>query len=266
MRPSYVELPLLDAPSTPRAALYRYLEGHRLPQGRVAAPGPCSLAVLFVLGNASHEQVRSIASVTLRSPRGDDLHFYARAVGAVHTAMDGADLLDQAAHVERALRALAQLYRDTPAQLALLAHSMGGIAALHALGPLQAAASGGGGGGLGMAAAASAWRSRRSCASARRPRRPSLHASRSVETVYAETRRFWGAAAATDATPAFVSLCGGRADWQVSPALCGLRGLVPDASRALSADATRQRVGPGYSAERVCHELPLVLYVICLQN
>ena len=169
MRPSYVELPLLDAPSTPRAALYRYLEGHRLPQGRVAAPGPCSLAVLFVLGNASHEQVRSIASVTLRSPRGDDLHFYARAVGAVHTAMDGADLLDQAAHVERALRTLAQLYRDTPAQLALLAHSMGGIAALHALGPLQAAASGGGGGGLGMAAAASAWRSRRSCASARRP-------------------------------------------------------------------------------------------------
>ena len=260
MRPSYVELPLLDAPSTPRAALYRYLEGHRLPQGRVAAPGPCSLAVLFVHGNdASHEQVRSIASVTLRSPRGDDLHFYALAVGAVHTAMDGADLLDQAAHVERALRTLAQLYRDTPAQLALLAHSMGGIAALHALGPLQAAASGGGGGGLGMAVAAVVCLGTPS-------RRPSLRASRSVETVYAETRRFWGAAAATDATPAFVSLCGGRADWQVSPALCGLRGLVPDASRALSADATRQRVGPGYSAERVCHELPLVLYVICLQN
>ena len=47
---------------------------------------------------------------------------------------DGADLLEQSGLVADALRTLASRHRRTRAQLAVLAHSMGGVAALHALG------------------------------------------------------------------------------------------------------------------------------------
>ena len=47
---------------------------------------------------------------------------------------DGADLLEQSGLVTDALRTLASRHRRTRAQLAVLAHSMGGVAALHALG------------------------------------------------------------------------------------------------------------------------------------
>ena len=44
---------------------------------------------------------------------------------------DGADLLEQSGLVTDALRTLASRHRRTRAQLAVLAHSMGGVAALH---------------------------------------------------------------------------------------------------------------------------------------
>ena len=137
MRPNYAEVPLLDGPRT--AALHRYLEGG-LGQPTPTAES-CKLAVLFVHGNdGCHKQVRSIASVTLSSsqPNGAHVHFYTLEVEAVFTGFDGADLTEQARHVGRAVRTLQRLYEGTPAQLVVLAHSMGGLAALHAVGPLAA--------------------------------------------------------------------------------------------------------------------------------
>ena len=259
MRPHYVEVPLLGDGGS-GAALYQYVEGGR-GGAHASPPEGCKLAVLFVHGNdGSHAQVRSIASATAASPH---VHHYTLAVSAGFTGMvrdlkrpvhvhvhvrahvhvhvmrmcmqDGADLLEQSGLVTDALRTLASRHRRTRAQLAVLAHSMGGVAALHALGgtdghtrnmpsrtrmqymyemPVAAVI------GLGVPF-----------------RAPPLRASRALDGMYAAaigrgagSGAGWlrdaaaedeggggggGGGGERDAMPAWVSICGGEADWMV---------------------------------------------------
>ena len=157
---------------------------------------------------------------------------------------DGADLLEQSGLVTDALRTLASRHRRTRAQLAVLAHSMGGVAALHALGgtggptrththmPVAVAAV------IGLGAPF---------------RAPPLRASRALDAVYtdaidrgADRGAGWlreaaaenagggggwgggsgGGGGEGDAMPAWVSICGGEVDWMVA-APAGLQPYVP---------------------------------------
>ena len=123
MRPSYTPLPL-DAPHPFK--LYRYRE-----RGQPQTSARCSLAVLFVPGHGgSHEQVRSIARATLDAARGAAVDFYALASGERFSAFDGDLLLAQAAAIRTAATVAQQDAGGAP--IAILAHSMGAVAALEA--------------------------------------------------------------------------------------------------------------------------------------
>ena len=158
---------------------------------------------------------------------------------------DGADLLEQSGLVTDALRTLASRHRRTRAQLAVLAHSMGGVAALHALG-------GTGGGPTrthmhGMHSMDMDMRMHMPVAAVIGLgvpfRAPPLRASRTLDGVYtaaigrgamgrgAGRRAGWLREAAAeggsggveggeggdgDAMPAWVSICGGEIDWMVT--------------------------------------------------
>ena len=161
---------------------------------------------------------------------------------------DGADLLEQSGLVTDALRTLASRHRRTRAQLAVLAHSMGGVAALHALGGTD--------GPMHMHARNVPSRTRMqymyempvaAVIGLGVPfRAPPLRASRALDGVYAAAigrGSGWGAGSGAgsgagwlrdaaeeddgggggggggggerDAMPAWVSICGGEADWMV---------------------------------------------------
>ena len=156
---------------------------------------------------------------------------------------DGADLLEQSGLVTDALRTLASRHRRTRAQLAVLAHSMGGVAALHALGGTD--------GPMHMHAYNMPSRTRMqymyempvaAVIGLGVPfRAPPLRASRALDGVYAAaigrgagSGAGWlrdaaaededgggggggggGDGGERDAMPAWVSICGGEADWMV---------------------------------------------------
>ena len=155
---------------------------------------------------------------------------------------DGADLLEQSGLVTDALRTLASRHRRTRAQLAVLAHSMGGVAALHALGGTD--------GPMHMHARNVPSRTRMqymyempvaAVIGLGVPfRAPPLRASRALDGVYAaaigrgagrgagsgagwlrdaaaedEDDGGGGGGGERDAMPAWVSICGGEADWMV---------------------------------------------------
>ena len=156
---------------------------------------------------------------------------------------DGADLLEQSGLVTDALRTLASRHRRTRAQLAVLAHSMGGVAALHALGGTD--------GPMRMHARNVPSRTRMqymyempvaAVIGLGVPfRAPPLRASRALDGVYAAaigrgagrgagSGAGWlrdaaaededgggrgGGGGERDAMPAWVSICGGEADWMV---------------------------------------------------
>ena len=232
MHPHY-EPVTVDGHET-HAGLHRYLERGAVPQER------CELVVLFVPGmRASYQQVRSIASVAIGMRRAA-VHFYALDLGAAFSALDGDLLAAHALATRRALSTLRVAYADggpsgglggdrvararrsaavpgaKPA-LAVLAHSMGGIAALEALQPEHADSGGGGAAGLVLLAAP-----------VQRP--PFDGASGSLRRAYTRLRERWAAApplaAARWQAPAVASICGGGADWQVAPALTALAGAV----------------------------------------
>ena len=124
MRPSYTPLPL-DAPHPFK--LYRYRE-----RGHPQTSARCSLAVLFVPGHGgSHEQVRSIARATLDVARDAAVDFYALGSGERFSAFDGDLLLAQAAAIRTAATVAQQDAGGAP--IAILAHSMGAVAAGDAL-------------------------------------------------------------------------------------------------------------------------------------
>ena len=109
------------------AHLYRYHE-RALPPPTL----PPRLLVLFVPGNGGdHAQIRSIAAETLRAD-GEAVGFYAVNLGTGYSALDGHTLRRHATRVVAAVRALAAEHQPQ-LPLVLLAHSMGGVAALEAV-------------------------------------------------------------------------------------------------------------------------------------
>ena len=221
--------------------LYRYLERGAVPMVH------CGLVVVFVPGSAgSYQQVRSIASFALEHVAAT-VHFYTLDLGGVLSSLDG-DLIQSQVHAtSEALRVLRGSYqgggplgglggdrvalaqrtaqvqpvtgpRRMP-QLAVVAHSMGGIVALEALRSEYADINGGGAAGLVLLAVPV-------------QRSPFDGSSSSLRRVYARVHDRWAAApprmSAGDRwlAPAILSICGGAADWQVPPALTKLSSAV----------------------------------------
>ncbi|KAL3905012.1 MAG: hypothetical protein SGPRY_011072, partial [Prymnesium sp.] len=127
MRPEFILLPKASV------ELYRYRERE------AACPNPTtspSLAILFIPGSGGdHEQVRAIAATTHRLGGCSRVHFFSLGVGGMLSAMDGDVLIAKAGLVSQAMQGVVREYARAklmPPPLALLAHSMGGIAASEA--------------------------------------------------------------------------------------------------------------------------------------
>ena len=87
--------------------------------------------MLFVPGHGgSHEQVRSIARAALDAARDAAVDFYALGSGERFSAFDGDLLLAQAAAIRTAATVAQQDAGGAP--IAILAHSMGAVAAVEA--------------------------------------------------------------------------------------------------------------------------------------
>ncbi|XP_071570586.1 GPI inositol-deacylase isoform X2 [Temnothorax nylanderi] len=134
--PQYVRISLKDdlEDEYPRFGLYAYGEGFLTEKlRRMHFSG---IPVLFIPGNAgSHEQVRSIASVSLRKSRKYPFHFdfFTISFSKDYSALYGGVLMEQTVYVSHCIKAILALYKGKMDNVVLIGHSMGGIVAKGAL-------------------------------------------------------------------------------------------------------------------------------------
>ena len=209
MRPKYVRV------EANGVNLYRFFDA-----GMRSPSLPCSMAVLFVPGSGGdHEQVASIAQVAHLSPGGRAVHFYTLGV-ELTSALDGDVLLAHAAFVVRAIRLIERQYPTNPPGITLVAHSMGGIAALTALQELfhsPESASVAALIGIGVPF-----------------RRSPIAASASLEDMYRHLHGFWRNLNVTNSTPVVASIWAGSGDWQVPADSASLHGVLSPAAVGVS--------------------------------
>ncbi|XP_017887892.1 GPI inositol-deacylase isoform X2 [Ceratina calcarata] len=116
----------------PRYGLYAYGEGFVTEKlRRMFFSG---IPVLFIPGNVgSHEQVRSLASVSLRKSLNDrtPFHFdyFTVSLGKDYSALYGGVLMDETTYVSHCIRKILSLYKTNVESIVLIGHSMGGIIA-----------------------------------------------------------------------------------------------------------------------------------------
>ncbi|XP_011310677.1 GPI inositol-deacylase [Fopius arisanus] len=135
--PQYVRIELDDKIEKrhPRYALYAYGEG--FVTDKLRKKQFTGIPVLFIPGNAgSHEQVRSLASVSLRLgiKRRTSYHFdyFSVSLAEGYSALYGGVLGDQTSFVAESIQRILKLYRKK-SEIVLIGHSMGGIVAKAAL-------------------------------------------------------------------------------------------------------------------------------------
>ncbi|XP_076243690.1 GPI inositol-deacylase [Calliopsis andreniformis] len=132
--PQYVRISLDNEieEQYPRYGLYAYGEGFVTEKlRRMYFSG---IPVLFIPGNAgSHEQVRSIASVSLRKSLKDrtPFHFdyFTVSLGKDYSALYGGVLMEETLYVSHCIQKILSLYKTNVENIVLIGHSMGGIIA-----------------------------------------------------------------------------------------------------------------------------------------
>lgn len=133
--PQYVRISLKNdiEEKYPRFGLYAYGEGFLTE--RLRRMHFTGIPVLFVPGNAgSHEQVRSIASVSLRKSRKTfHFDFFTVSFSKDYSALYGGVLMEQTVYVSHCIKAILALYKGKMNNVILIGHSMGGIVAKGAL-------------------------------------------------------------------------------------------------------------------------------------
>ncbi|XP_063979734.1 GPI inositol-deacylase [Diachasmimorpha longicaudata] len=136
--PQYVRIELDDKVEKrhPRYGLYAYGEG--FVTDKLRKKQFTGIPVLFIPGNAgSHEQVRSLASVSLRMglKRRTSYHFdyFSVSLAEGYSALYGGVLADQTAFVAESIQRIFKLYKKKTEKIVLIGHSMGGIVAKAAL-------------------------------------------------------------------------------------------------------------------------------------
>ncbi|XP_031831739.1 GPI inositol-deacylase isoform X2 [Nomia melanderi] len=92
------------------------------------------IPVLFIPGNAgSHEQVRSLASVSLRKSLKDrtPFHFdyFTVSLGKDYSALYGGVLMEETLYVSHCIQKILSLYKISVENVILIGHSMGGLVA-----------------------------------------------------------------------------------------------------------------------------------------
>ncbi|KAK9296931.1 hypothetical protein QLX08_009191 [Tetragonisca angustula] len=116
----------------PRYGLYAYGEGFITEKlRRMYFSG---IPVLFIPGNVgSHEQVRSLASVSLRKSLKDrtPFHFdyFTVSLGKDYSALYGGVLMEETMYVSYCIQKILSLYKTKMDNIILIGHSMGGIIA-----------------------------------------------------------------------------------------------------------------------------------------
>jgi hypothetical protein len=252
MNPRYVPV-RLPGEGAGGAVLYRYFDDLVFDTEERS----CSLVLLFVPGHGgSHTQVRSIGSEVLKMAfaRRKSVHVYTISTGEALSAFDGSVLEEQAATLRDALVALGETYRDQ--QLALpglyvVAHSMGGIAALEALRHSYSASA--------LVDAAAPRLPTDAVLLLGAPLQgPPFACSASLSSLYVKLRDFWAGGGSADFAsshsggqiggrastlsapflPAFASVSGGCRDWYVPPQMASLSGVVPIEAVALNGATT----------------------------
>ncbi|XP_012276189.1 GPI inositol-deacylase [Orussus abietinus] len=136
--PQYVRIVLDDKieEQFPRYGLYVYGEGSGTEKyRRMHFTG---LPVLFIPGNAgSHEQVRSLASVSLRKSIKDrtpfHFDFFTVSLDKDYSALYGGVLMDQTIYVSHCIQKILELYKNETQSVTIIGHSMGGIVAKGAI-------------------------------------------------------------------------------------------------------------------------------------
>ncbi|XP_015119466.1 GPI inositol-deacylase [Diachasma alloeum] len=136
--PQYVRIELDDKVEKlyPRYGLYAYGEG--FVTDKLRKKQFTGIPVLFIPGNAgSHEQVRSLASVSLRLglKQRTSYHFdyFSVSLAEGYSALYGGVLADQTAFVAESIQRILKLYKKKTEKIVLIGHSMGGIVAKAAL-------------------------------------------------------------------------------------------------------------------------------------
>ncbi|KAG5343165.1 PGAP1 deacylase, partial [Acromyrmex heyeri] len=134
--PQYVKISLKNdiEAKYPRFGLYAYGEG--ILTEKLRRMHFSGIPVLFIPGNAgSHEQVRSIASVSLRKSRTASFHFdfFTISFSKDYSALYGGVLMEQTEYVSHCIKAILALYKGKMDNVVLIGHSMGGIIAKGAL-------------------------------------------------------------------------------------------------------------------------------------
>ncbi|XP_012138949.2 GPI inositol-deacylase isoform X1 [Megachile rotundata] len=132
--PQYVRISLDDKleEQYQRYGLYAYGEGFITEKlRRMYFTG---IPVLFVPGNAgSHQQVRSLASVSLRKSLKDrtPFHFdyFTVSFGKEYSALYGGVLMEETLYVSHCIKKILSLYKTNVEKIVLIGHSMGGIIA-----------------------------------------------------------------------------------------------------------------------------------------
>lgn len=132
--PQYVRVALDDniENNYPRFGLYAYGEGFVTEKlRRMHFTG---IPVLFIPGNAgSHEQVRSIASVSLRKALKDrtpfHFDFFTVSLGKDYSGLYGGVLMEETMYVYHCINKILSLYKGNMDNVVLIGHSMGGIIA-----------------------------------------------------------------------------------------------------------------------------------------
>ncbi|XP_035717908.1 GPI inositol-deacylase-like isoform X1 [Vespa mandarinia] len=136
--PQYVRIALDDNIENkyPRFGLYAYGEGFVTEKlRRMYFTG---IPVLFIPGNVgSHEQVRSIASVSLRKSQKDrtpfHFDFFTVSLGRDYSALYGGVLMEETMYVFHCINKILSLYKGNMDNVILIGHSMGGIIAKGAI-------------------------------------------------------------------------------------------------------------------------------------
>lgn len=132
--PQYVRISLNNEIEEryPRYGLYAYGEGFVIEKlRRMYFSG---IPVLFIPGNlGSHEQVRSLASVSLRKSLKDrtPFHFdyFTVSIGKDYSALYGGVLIEETMYVSYCIQKILSLYKSKIDNIVLIGHSMGGIIA-----------------------------------------------------------------------------------------------------------------------------------------
>ncbi|CAL7936022.1 unnamed protein product [Xylocopa violacea] len=132
--PQYVRISLDNEieEQYPRYELYAYGEGFVTEKLRKMYFS--GIPVLFIPGNAgSHEQVRSLASVSLRKSLKDrtPFHFdyFTVSLGKDYSALYGGVLMDETVYVSYCIQKILSLYKNAVDNIILIGHSIGGIVA-----------------------------------------------------------------------------------------------------------------------------------------